>query len=94
MTVAPLTSTILGAVTDGHSGVGSAVNNAVSRIAGLVAIAATSLVVGDSLDAEGFSRAAVTTAVLLVAGGVVSLVGIRNPERLDPAPADSARRGR
>ncbi|QHC55760.1 EmrB/QacA subfamily drug resistance transporter [Rathayibacter tanaceti] len=94
VTVAPLTSTILGAVTDGHSGVGSAVNNAVSRIAGLVAIAATSLVVGDSLDAEGFSRAAVTTAVLLVAGGVVSLVGIRNPERLDPAPADSARRGR
>ncbi|PPH21293.1 MFS transporter [Rathayibacter sp. AY1C4] len=83
VTVAPLTSTILGAVEDGHSGVGSAVNNAVSRIAGLVAIAATSLVVGDSLDVEGFSRAAVATAALLVAGGVVSLLGIRNP-----APAD------
>ncbi|PPG53944.1 MULTISPECIES: DHA2 family efflux MFS transporter permease subunit [unclassified Rathayibacter] len=83
VTVAPLTSTILGAVEDGHSGVGSAVNNAVSRIAGLVAIAATSLVVGDSLDVEGFSRAAVATSVLLVAGGVVSLLGIRNP-----APAD------
>jgi hypothetical protein len=83
VTVAPLTSTILGAVEDGHSGVGSAVNNAVSRIAGLVAIAATSLVVGDSLDVEGFSRAAVATAALLIAGGVVSLLGIRNP-----APAD------
>ncbi|PPF20137.1 MFS transporter [Rathayibacter sp. AY1A4] len=83
VTVAPLTSTILGAVEDGHSGVGSAVNNAVSRIAGLVAIAATSLVVGDSLDVEGFSRAAVATAALLIAGGVVSLLGIR-----DPAPAD------
>ncbi|PPH11912.1 MFS transporter [Rathayibacter sp. AY1G1] len=83
VTVAPLTSTILGAVEDGHSGVGSAVNNAVSRIAGLVAIAATSLVVGDSLDVEGFSRAAVATSALLVAGGVVSLLGIRNP-----APAD------
>ncbi|PPF25513.1 MFS transporter [Rathayibacter rathayi] len=79
VTVAPLTSTILGAVDDGHSGVGSAVNNAVSRIAGLVAIAATSLVVGDSLDVEGFSRAAVATAALLIAGGLVSLVGIRNP---------------
>ncbi|PPF12903.1 DHA2 family efflux MFS transporter permease subunit [Rathayibacter sp. AY1A5] len=79
VTVAPLTSTILGAVEDGHSGVGSAVNNAVSRIAGLVAIAATSLVVGDSLDVEGFSRAAVATSALLVAGGVVSLLGIRNP---------------
>jgi EmrB/QacA subfamily drug resistance transporter len=83
VTVAPLTSTILGAVEDGHSGVGSAVNNAVSRIAGLVAIAATSLVVGDSLDVEGFSRAAVATSALLIAGGVVSLLGIRNP-----APAD------
>lgn len=78
MTVAPLTSTILGAVADEHSGVGSAVNNAVSRIAGLVAIAATSFVVHGSLDVEGFSRAAVATAALLFAGGAVSLLGIRN----------------
>lgn len=78
MTVAPLTSTILGAVADDHSGVGSAVNNAVSRIAGLVAIAATSFVVHGSLDVEGFSRAAVATAALLFAGGAVSLLGIRN----------------
>ncbi|NRG39699.1 DHA2 family efflux MFS transporter permease subunit [Rathayibacter sp. VKM Ac-2835] len=81
ITVAPLTSTILGAVDSRHSGVGSAINNAVSRIAGLVAIAATSLIVGDSLDAEGFSRAAIATAVLLFAGGLVSLLGIRNPVR-------------
>lgn len=84
VTVAPLTSTILGAVESGHSGVGSAVNNAVSRIAGLVAIAATGLIVGPTLDAAGFTRAAVATAVLLVAGGVVSLIGIRNPA---PSPA-------
>ncbi|WP_323742935.1 MULTISPECIES: MFS transporter [unclassified Rathayibacter] len=76
ITVAPLTATILGAVASEHSGVGSAVNNAVSRIAGLVAIAATSLVVGDRLDAEGFSRAAVATALLLFAGGLVSLLGL------------------
>ncbi|SMH35501.1 drug resistance transporter, EmrB/QacA subfamily [Rathayibacter oskolensis] len=81
VTVAPLTSTILGAVSSEHSGVGSAVNNAVSRIAGLVAIAATSLIVGDTLDAGGFARAALATAVLLLAGGIVSLVGIRNPPR-------------
>ncbi|MWV50306.1 MFS transporter [Rathayibacter sp. VKM Ac-2803] len=81
VTVAPLTSTILGAVSSEHSGVGSAVNNAVSRIAGLVAIAATSLIVGDTLDAAGFSRAALATALLLIAGGLVSLAGIRNPAR-------------
>jgi len=81
VTVAPLTSTILGAVASEHSGVGSAVNNAVSRIAGLVAIAATTLVVGDTLDDGGFSRAALATAVLLILGGLVSLLGIRNPAR-------------
>ncbi|QHC59229.1 MFS transporter [Rathayibacter sp. VKM Ac-2760] len=88
ITVAPLTSTILGAVDSRHSGVGSAVNNAVSRIAGLIAIAATSLIVGDSLDAEGFTRAAIATAVLLFAGGLVSLLGIRNPAR-DAEPAQA-----
>lgn len=86
VTVAPLTSTILGAVESEHSGVGSAVNNAVSRIAGLVAIAATGLIVGPALDAAGFTRAAVATAALLFAGGLVSLVGIRNPGRDDAAP--------
>jgi predicted MFS family arabinose efflux permease len=40
MTVAPLTAAVLGAVEAGHSGVASAVNNAVARVAGLVAIAA------------------------------------------------------
>ncbi|MCJ1703654.1 MULTISPECIES: DHA2 family efflux MFS transporter permease subunit [unclassified Rathayibacter] len=81
ITVAPLTSTILGAVDSRHSGVGSAINNAVSRIAGLVAIAATTLIVGDTLDAEGFRRAAIATAVLLFLGGLVSLLGICNPMR-------------
>lgn len=79
MTVAPLTSAILGAVDPARAGIGSAVNNAVARIAGLVAIASLGVIVGTQLDVDGYHRAATATAVFLVIGGIVSWIGIRNP---------------
>lgn len=91
MTVAPLTAAILGSISVERSGIGSAVNNAVSRVAGLVAIAFLGVVTGDVLDVEGFHRVLIVTAALLIGGGLVSLVGIRNPKRTDAAPpAESA----
>jgi hypothetical protein len=47
-TVAPLTATVLASVEPGHSGVASGVNNAVARIAGLLAIAALGAIVSAS----------------------------------------------
>ncbi|MCK6079815.1 MFS transporter [Microbacterium sp. EYE_5] len=81
-TVSPLTAAILGAIGGERSGIASATNNAVSRIAGLVVIAVLATIVGGSLDLEGFHRAALVTAALMAAGAVVALVGIRNPSRV------------
>ena len=78
MTVAPLTSAILGSIPASDAGIGSAVNNAVSRVAGLVVIAFAGVIVGGVLDLDGFHRSLVVTAALLVLGGVLSWVGIRN----------------
>jgi EmrB/QacA subfamily drug resistance transporter len=78
MTVAPLTSAILGAIHPSEAGIGSAVNNAVSRIAGLITIALLGVIVGGHFDPPGFHRAVASAAVLFVLGGVVSAVGIRN----------------
>jgi EmrB/QacA subfamily drug resistance transporter len=81
LTVSPLTSAILGAIDSERSGIASAVNNAVSRVAGLIVVAMIGFIVGgNSLDLDGFHRAAIATAVLLIAGGLVSLAGIRNPD--------------
>lgn len=78
VTVAPLTSAILGSADHGRSGIASAVNNAVARVAGLLVIAALAAITGGALDLGGFHRAAIVTTVLLVIGAAVSFVGIRN----------------
>ena len=90
LTVSPLTAAILGAADSERAGIASAVNNAVARVAGLLPIAALGAITGGALDLAGFHRAAVVTAILLVIGGVVSLLGIRNPPReREASPAEA-----
>lgn len=79
LTVAPLTSAILGGVEHRRAGVASAVNNAVARIAGLIAIALVGLITGPHLNIHGFHRTLVVVAILMVTGGLISFAGIRKP---------------
>ena len=79
ITVSPLTAAILGSADPARSGIASAVNNAVARVAGLLAIASLSAIIGGALDLDGFHRVALVTGALLVAGSVVSTIGVRNP---------------
>lgn len=78
VTVAPLTAAVLAAVDPAQSGIGSAVNNAVSRIAGLVAVAFLGVITGGVTDLAGFRHGVIVVAVLFVVAGVCSALGITN----------------
>ena len=133
ITVAPLTATVLGDADQRHAGIASGVNNAIARVAGLLAIAVVGAVVSAQFvskvddeignrpllpaaqsavdDAEArplttssaddapprdrpfltqvFEDASVSafrvgiglSGVLVIGGGVISAIGIRNPRR-------------
>ncbi|MBA3329209.1 MAG: MFS transporter [Solirubrobacterales bacterium] len=134
MTVAPLTATVLQSADRRHAGIASGVNNAVARVASLLAIAAVGAIVsaqfasnvddrlaparlsatdrayvaeakerplalaGSSVapgtvvqareaNVDAFRTGMLVTGLLMFMGGVVSLVGIRDPRAAPAAPA-------
>jgi hypothetical protein len=86
MTVAPLTSTVLGAIESRQAGIASATNNALSRIAGLLAIALIGVFTGTTVSIQGFHKGILAAAFFLIAGGIISAVGIRNPSKISRTP--------
>jgi EmrB/QacA subfamily drug resistance transporter len=87
ITVAPLNVTVLGAAGEERAGIASAINNAVARVAALIAVAVIPLAAGISGDDylvpaafdDGFQNGVIICAVACAAGGVLALATIRRP---------------
>jgi EmrB/QacA subfamily drug resistance transporter len=89
ITVPPLTATALSSAPDEHAGLASAVNNDVSRIGGLIAVAVLPALAGISGNAylhptalgAGFRTAVLIAGGATAAAGLLAAAGIRNPDR-------------
>ncbi|OBG33144.1 MFS transporter [Mycobacterium alsense] len=90
-TVTPLTSVTLASVPTEHSGLASAINNAVSRLAALMSIGSMGLITVGAASATGFAHVLEVSAALFALGALCAALSIANPPAgCEPVPCDLA----
>jgi hypothetical protein len=90
-TVTPLMSVTLASVPTEHSGVASAINNAVSRLAALMSIGSLGLISVGTVSATGFAHGLEVSAALFALGALGAALLITNPPAgCQPVPCDIA----
>ena len=90
-TITPLISVTLASVPTEHSGLASAINNAVSRLAALVSIGSIGVIRGGTAGAAGFAQVLEVSAALFAIGALCAALLIRNPPAgYQPVPCDIA----
>jgi hypothetical protein len=81
MTVAPLTTAVMGALGDARAGLASGINNAVARTAGLAGVSAVALIASARSPrdlAVAFPRIMLVAAALALGGAVIAAVFVRS----------------
>jgi EmrB/QacA subfamily drug resistance transporter len=95
ISVAPLTTTVMGAVDQRHAGIASGINNAVSRVAGLLAVAAFGVVMLLSFQRGLEQRLGSMDLSPEQRTGIISqgndLLNLKIPEGVDTETSDAIR---